>query len=361
VAHDFNNLLTVIMGYSNLLLGRLGPGDQHRGPVEEIHRAGERAASLTRQLLGFSRKQVVVPQVLYLNAVVRETEKMLKRLIGEDIALATVLGSALGRVRIDPGQVDQVLMNLAANARDAMPTGGRLTIETANVALGQTYAQLHPDAQPGRYVLLAVSDTGCGMDGPTRARLFEPFFTTKGPGRGTGLGLATVYGIVKESGGHVDVYSEPGCGTTVKVYLPLAEEEAPAPAPKVEPPLIPGKETVLLAEDEDALRAFTGQLLQDLGYTVLAAGDGKEALEVSARHRGPISLLVSDVVMPRMGGSQLAERLRVSRPGLRVLFVSGYADDAVVRHGVLRADAAFLQKPFTPNGLAAKLREVLDR
>jgi two-component system cell cycle sensor histidine kinase/response regulator CckA len=360
VAHDFNNLLTIISGYSELLVSRFAADDPTRGLIQEIHKAGERAALLTRQLLTFSRKAVVEPRVLDLNAVVIDTERMLRRLIGEDLSVTTVLDPALARVKVDAGQIEQVLMNLAVNARDAMPRGGKLTIETANVELDENYARLHPEARPGRYVLLAVSDTGCGMDEATQARVFEPFFTTKGPGKGTGLGLATVYGIVKQGGGHVGVYSELGRGTTFKVYLPPAAEPAAGkvlPGPRA---ARHGTETILLVEDEDAVRGITRLALQMHGYTVLEARNGREALGVCERHPGPIHLLITDVVMPDMGGREVAERLTGRQPGLRMLYLLGYTDDAVVRHGVLEAEVAFLQKPFTPAALAAKVRDVLD-
>ena len=362
IAHDFNNVLTVISGYSEVLLARLSPDDPLRGPIEQIHKAGARAASLTRQLLVFSRKQVVERKILDLNAIVKETEKMLKRLIGEDISLTAALEPKLGKIKADAGHIDQVLMNLAANARDAMPRGGKLTIETANVELDADYTSTHSDVRSGRHVLLAVSDDGCGMDSATLSHLFEPFFTTKGLARGTGLGLATVYGIVKDSGGHISVYSEPGSGTSFKIYFPRVDEE-PARLEELTPglpQLQDGKETVLLVEDEEDVRTFTRHLLTSFGYRVLDAHDGVDAIRVSEAHPEPIPLLVSDVIMPRMGGRQLAENLKRERPDLKVLFISGYTDDAVVRHGVLQADVAFLQKPFTPTALASKVREVLE-
>jgi CheY-like chemotaxis protein len=327
-----------------------------------MKKAGDRAASLTRQLLAFSRQQVVAPRVLDLNAVVADVDKMLRRLIGEDVSLASVLDPALGPIKADPGQMEQVLLNLAVNARDAMPRGGRLTIETANAELDEGYTRLHAEARPGPYVLLAVSDTGVGMDEATRARAFEPFFTTKGPGKGTGLGLATVYGIVRQAGGHVEVYSELGRGSTFKLYLPRAGAMSLSGMPREGPPGRPsGTEVVLLVEDEDAVRALARHVLQAQGYTVLEARHGAEAVRCCEQHAGPIHLLMTDVVLPGPGGRELAERVTTLRPGVKVLYVSGYTDDAVVRHGVLEAEMAFLQKPFTVDALARKVREVLDR
>ena len=361
VAHDFNNLLTIISGYSEIMLDSLPPDDRNRGLIKEIHKAGERAAALTRQLLAFSRKQVIQPRVLDLNGVVASTKKMLERLIGDDVNLTTVLAPLVDRVNVDPGQVEQVIVNLVLNARDAMPRGGRITIETANADLDDTYGQSHAEVKPGRYVLLAVSDTGCGMSEEIQRHIFEPFFTTKGPGRGTGLGLATVFGIVKQSGGHVWVYSEVGRGTTFKIYLPAVAEIARENQPEEKPTAnLSGSETILLVEDEKALRALTRVALLAKGYTLLEAADGEEALRLCEQHVGPIHLLVSDVVMPHLGGRQLAERLMVLHPEMRVLFISGYTDDAVVRHGVLQAEVAFLQKPFPMNALHRKVRAVLD-
>ncbi|MCE9565775.1 MAG: PAS domain-containing protein [Planctomycetes bacterium] len=362
VAHDFNNLLTVINGYSDLLLGTLPAGDPSRESVAEIHKAGERSAGLTRQLLAFSRKQVLAPRVLDLTAVVAETASMLRRVIGEDVTLSTATAHGLWPVKADPGQVEQVLMNLAVNARDAMPTGGRLTIETQNVDLDETYAAAHLGSVAGPHVLLAVSDTGCGMTPEVLAKIFEPFFTTKEPGKGTGLGLATVYGIVAQSGGHVGVYSEVGAGTTFKVYLPRTEHASGVTkshsALRVPPR---GTETVLVVEDDAAVRTLTRHILGRAGYAVLEAAGGNEALRVAADHPGTIHLLVTDVVMPGLGGPAAAELLAERRPGLRVLFVSGYTDDAVVRHGILHDKVNFLQKPFAPTALAWKVREVLDQ
>jgi len=362
VAHDFNNLLTIISGYSEVLLARLPATDPASRLLQEIHKAGERAAALTRQLLAFSRKQIIQPKVLDLNALVSEVGKMLRRVIGEDLTLTTVLSPRLGQVKADPGQIEQVLMNLAVNARDAMPQGGKFTIETANVELDQNSIQGQPEVQPGCYVLLAVSDTGCGMTEETKAHIFEPFFTTKDLGKGTGLGLATVYGIVKQSGGYIYVDSEPGHGTMFKIYLPLVEDGVPSGQSHTNPKTSPhGSETILLVEDEDAVRSLTRYALQLHGYAVLEARDGEEALRVAEQHQGPIHLLMTDVVMPRMDGRQVAERLAQAQPGLKVLFLSGYTDDAVVRHGVLASEVAFLQKPFTPSALTQKVRDVLDQ
>jgi PAS domain S-box-containing protein len=360
VAHDFNNLLTVINGYAEVLLDQLPAGDRARAMVEEVGRAGERAAGLTNQLLAFGRKQILAPRVLDLNAVVADVERMLRRLIGEDVELAARLQPGLGRVHADPGQVEQMVVNLAVNARDAMPRGGRLTIETRDAELGAEYAATHPDVRPGRYVLLAVSDTGTGIAADVLPHVFEPFFTTKGVGEGTGLGLATVYGIVKQSGGHVEVYSEVGRGTAFKVYLPRIETPGEAGPPAAARPAPRGTETVLVVEDDPAVRALTCQVLRAAGYAVLEAGGGEAAAGLAAAHPDPIHLLVTDVVMPGVGGRDLAGQLAARAPALRVLYVSGYTEDAVVRHGVLQAGVHFLQKPFSPLALARKVREVLD-
>ena len=361
VAHDFNNVLTAIAGYAELLREDLPGDDARRGDLEEILRATDRAATLTRQLLAFSRRQVLAPRVLDLNTVVASVDNMLRRLIGADVALRTALASDLGAVRADPGQLEQVIMNLVVNARDAMPRGGKLTIETANAELDESYALEHPAVVAGPFVMLAVSDSGVGMDAATQARIFEPFFTTKEKGKGTGLGLATVYGIVKQSGGNIWLYSEPGRGTTFKIYLPRVDQplELPAPTPAArETPR--GTETVLLVEDDEAVRTLARKMLASHGYTVLAAPSGADALELAASHAGPIHLLVTDVVLPGMSGRELAARFQSVRPGLKVLYTSGYTDEAVVHHGVLDPGIAFLQKPFTSGALARKVRETLD-
>jgi len=360
IAHDFNNLLTVITTSCELLLEDLAPADPKREDVEQVRKAADGAAALTRQLLAFSRQQVLTPQIVDLGDVVAGVEKMLRRVIGEDVDLVTVLGSDAGAVKADVGQLEQVLMNLAVNARDAMPTGGKLTIETANVEHDPDYAREQEAAAVSRFVMLAVSDTGIGMDEATKAKIFEPFFTTKELGKGTGLGLATVYGIVRQSGGFIWVYSEPGMGTTFKIYLPQVDAVAEAGAAKAAPGTSRrGTETVLLVEDAAAVRAVTHQALARQGYTVLDAPNGAEALRIAASHPGPIHLLLTDVVMPGLSGRQLSDQLARLRPDTKVLYTSGYTDDAVVRHGVLESGIAYLQKPFTVDGLARKVREVL--
>jgi len=361
VAHDFNNLLTVINGYSELLLQELPPSDPSRQMIKEIYQAGERSAGLTRQLLAFSRQQILATRILDLNEVVAETDKMLRRLIGEDVLLTTTLQSDPWMVRADPGQIEQVLLNLAVNARDAMPTGGRLTIETKNVELDESYVRTNKDARAGRHVLVSVSDTGSGIPPAVMAKISEPFFTTKETGKGTGLGLATVYGIVKQSGGHIAVYSEVGKGATFKIYLPQVERRsvgAKTPSQILAPPR--GTETILIAEDEASVRALTSMILTECGYQVLEAADGDAAVRLAAGHVGPIHLLVTDVVMPGASGRATAERLTKQYPTMRVIYVSGYTDDAVIRHGVLREGVSFLQKPFTAAALARKVRDVLD-
>jgi PAS domain S-box-containing protein len=361
VAHDFNNILTAILGSAELLIQDLPEGHEHRIDAEEIRRAAQRAADLTRQLLAFSRQQVLAPKVLDVNAVVQGVERMLRRLIGENIELRTTLARDLGAVRADPSQLEQVILNLAVNARDAMPQGGKLTIETAHADLDEDYAPA--TAGTGRHVLLAVSDTGTGMDEATRAHLFEPFYTTKEIGRGTGLGLATVYGVVKQSGGHIWVYSEPGHGSTFKIYLPTVAE-SPEPVVTAEQLAVReaagGTETILLVEDEQIVRSLARRVLIQQGYTVLDAPAGPEALALSDAHTGEIHLLLTDVVMPGIGGRELARRFAARRPDAGVLYLSGYSDDAILRHGLLDPGTFFLQKPFTPQALTHKVREVLD-
>jgi len=362
IAHDFNNLLTAILGNTQLLLRDLPPGDTKRSDVEEIRKASERAASLTRQLLAYSRRQMLQPEILDLNVVVAEMDKLLQRLIGENIALATVLAPDLGRVRADPNQIEQVLVNLAVNARDAMADrgGGKLTIETANVDLDDEFTQAHLGSKPGPYAMLAVTDTGMGMDAHVLAHLFEPFFTTKEVGKGTGLGLATVYGIVKQSDGYISVYSEPGRGSSFKIYLPrLTALPRTSPSP-VKSGAGRGTETILVVEDEPSVLALSRRALEAQGYVVLAASDATSALRLVERHGGMIHLLLTDVVMPGMSGRDLADQLAVRRPGTRVLYMSGYPGDAVVQHGELPVGSAFLQKPFSPDSLARKVRDVLD-
>jgi PAS domain S-box-containing protein len=361
VAHDFNNLLTVIGGHSEMLLSRLDPADRARHDVEEIRRAGERAASLTRQLLAFSRRQVLQPRVVDLNGIVTDMNKMLRRLIGEDIELIVSLAPVATRARVDPGQMEQVILNLAVNARDAMPRGGWLTIETGTVEVDAAFATAHPPMAPGRYTLLALSDTGTGIRPEVREHLFEPFFTTKEAGKGTGLGLATVYGIVQQSEGFIWVESEPGQGASFRIYLPVADA-APARvrAAPAEPAAQGGSETILLVEDEPAVRGLAREVLEGRGYTVLEAHDPVDARRICQRHGGAIDLLLTDVVMPQMSGRLLAEALAALRPAMRVLFMSGYTDDTLGTHGVLDADVAFLQKPFTPEILAQRVRGILD-
>src|SRR6266516_3968683 len=373
VAHDFNNLLTAILGSVELLLRELEPASPLRQDAAEIKKAGERAATLTRQLLAYSRRQVLQPEVLDLNRVVADMDRMLRRLIGEDVELMTRLAPQLDAVRADRGQIEQVLVNLVLNARDAMPQGGKLTIETGNVELGPGYVETHPGARAGAFALLAVSDTGSGLDTETAAHLFEPFFTTKEVGKGTGLGLATVYGIVKQSEGYITVYSEPGHGTTFKIYLPRAAAPgARPPRPPVPPgPLTltagpskataRGSETILVVEDEEAVRSLSRRALEASGYTVLAAADGPDAVRLLERYGGPIHLVLTDVIMPGMNGRELVQRLVQRRPGLRVLYMSGYPGDAIVHRGALEPGMAFLQKPFMPEDLARKVREVLDQ
>jgi signal transduction histidine kinase/ActR/RegA family two-component response regulator len=360
VAHDFNNLLSVILGYGIAALEEIKEMDPLREDISEIVRAGERASELTRQLLAFSRQQVLAPRVLDLNASVRDCEKLLRRLLGEDIELVVRCSRTLSRVRADPSQIEQVIMNLVINARDAMPGGGKLTIETSDVLLQEPYVSDHFDAAPGPYVLLAVSDTGTGMDRETQARIFEPFFTTKEIGKGTGLGLSTVFGIVKQSGGNIWVYSEPGGGSTFKVYLPQTasvEEDSPA---AVETRVLTGTETVLLVEDQEEVRRVAHRILMRFGYHVIEARNAGEALLTCEQYPRTIHLLLTDVVMPLLGGRQLAERLLQARPDLRVLFMSGYTENAIFHHGILDAGIEYVQKPLIPETLARRVREVLD-
>ncbi|MCL5883915.1 MAG: response regulator [Deltaproteobacteria bacterium] len=364
IAHDFNNLLTVITGYCELMMAKIGKGNPLLQDVREISKSADRAAALTRQLLAFSRRQVLQPKVLDINSVVTGIDKMLRRLLGEDISLVTVLDGVGGKVMADPGQIEQVIVNLAVNARDAMPDGGTITIETAaNVELDDAYARTHGGASPGPHVMLAVSDTGCGMDAETLSRVFEPFFTTKEKGKGTGLGLSTVYGIVKQSGGCIYAYSEPGSGTAMKIYLPCVTGDAVREDDERESESgdrLHGSETILLVEDEETLRKLASEILQANGYTVLAAENGEEALRRLHNSPGIPNLLVTDVVMPRMGGRELSDRIKAVYPGTRVLYMSGYTDNAIVHHGVLDPGVSYLQKPFSPKTLARKVREVLD-
>jgi two-component system cell cycle sensor histidine kinase/response regulator CckA len=361
IAHDFNNLLTVITGYSDLTLRDFHPDDPAYAKIQEVKNAANRAAALTRQLLAFSRKQILQPVVLDLNAVVTEVAMMLQRLIGEDIELALALDPSIGCIETDPSQLEQIIMNLTVNARDAMPQGGKLTIETKNVSLDDTYASEHIAVTAGDYVMLAISDTGIGMNQQTQAHIFEPFFTTKKVGQGTGLGLSTVYGIVKQSGGSIWIYSEPGRGTTFKIYLPRIEKSAPVAHRQVSQLTSPGgTETILLVEDEAAVRRLAYQILQTKGYTVLEAANLEEALAHCERYDVPIHMMLSDVVMPKISGPEMAKRLHRLRPEMKVLYMSGYTDDAIVNHGVLESGIAFLQKPFTLVALTKKVREVLD-
>jgi two-component system, cell cycle sensor histidine kinase and response regulator CckA len=358
VAHDFNNLLSVVLGYSTVIYEALAADDPLRGDIEEVRRAGERATKLVRQLLAFSRRQLLEPRVLDLGQLVLGTESMLQRLLGADITLSLFTDSTLGTIEADPTQVEQIVMNLAVNARDAMPDGGKLGIEIANVELDAAYVALHDGVSAGRYVMLAVTDSGMGMTATTREHIFEPFFTTKEADKGTGLGLATVFGIVKQSKGHICVYSEPGLGTTFKVYFPRVDKPLVQQWPTSPPPPLSlrGNETILLVEDDEQLRVMVCMILRRQGYEVLDAHNGGEALLICEQHPAKIDLLLTDVVMPRMNGKQLAARLVPLRSGMKVLFMSGYAD-----HGALDAGAAFIPKPITPNGLLKRVREVLEQ
>jgi len=360
VAHDFNNLLTVITGHAELLLASLPREAPLRDSLAQIGSASSRAAALTRQLLAFSRKQSSEPSIVDLNHLISDTQKMLRRLIGEDIALETSLAPDLSPVKVDPSQLDQVVLNLAVNARDAMPNGGRLTIKTSNVELDRETAKSCPDVPAGRYVVLVVNDTGCGMGAEVRARIFEPFFTTKGIGKGTGLGLAVVHGIVKQSGGHIAVHSEPGAGTSFEIYFPTARGRSVRTSPVRQTRGARGFETVLFVEDEDALRRLGSVSLESYGYSVLTAANGDEALRLAEGNGRKVDLLLTDVVMPGMSGCELAMALRNRRPDLRVLFLSGYTEDTIMHRGVV-AGATFLSKPFSPAALATKVRQVLDQ
>jgi two-component system, cell cycle sensor histidine kinase and response regulator CckA len=360
IAHDFNNLLGVIIGYSEALQGNMPPNDPFREAIDEIQKAGKRAAALTQQLLAFSRKQVLEAKVLDLKIVVLEVEKMLRRLIGEDIDLQLLLPAELGRIKADRGQIEQVLLNLAVNARDAMPQGGKLMIEAANAELGAADAKRFRYVTPGRYVMLRVSDTGCGMDAEVRSHIFEPFFTTKEKGKGTGLGLATVYGVIKQSGGYIWVDSEPQMGSTFRIYLPEVQESPSADTEEEgRVPQVFGPRTILLVEDEQSLRKLTRVTLRDAGYTVLEAGDANEALKIAAEATAPIDLLLTDVVMPGMSGRALADTLSPLRPQMRVLYMSGYTDGAVAAHGVLESGIRVLHKPFTREQLIRRVESVL--
>jgi two-component system cell cycle sensor histidine kinase/response regulator CckA len=360
VAHDFNNLLSVILGYTALILEEMKPDDPWRGELDAVLKAGDRAATLTRQLLAFSRLQVLEPRVLDLGHVVEELGKMLPALLGEDTELLLSTRRCTHRIHADPSQIEQIVMNLAVNARDAMPRGGKLTIETADVALDATFVERHPGVVPGPYVLLAVTDTGTGMDAATRERIFEPFFTTKERGKGTGLGLSTVFGIVKQSNGHVFVSSEPGRGTRFELYLPSTDLRAEADQARAPAGVLDGSETILLVEDDELVRAVNAKILRRSGYQVLEAPAGSEALLLSGKFAAPIHLLLTDVIMPRMSGRELAEHLARTRPETKTLYVSGHTNDSILHHGVKTSGVAFLQKPATPKALLRKVREILD-
>jgi two-component system, cell cycle sensor histidine kinase and response regulator CckA len=362
VAHDFNNLLTIIIGYGRLLQMESAEGSEPREYTEEILYSAERASALTGQLLAFSRRQVVQARVLDLNDVVRSMHKFLERILGEHIKLNSLAHEALGRVKADPGQIEQVIANLAVNARDAMPRGGKLTIETANVELNESYIRQHPQVRPGPYVMLAVSDTGSGISPQVMEHIFEPFFTTKEKGKGTGLGLPIIHGIVKQSGGEIWVYSEPGSGTTVKIYLPRVFEPTDSwKHTHAGSAMSGGHETILVVEDEKAVQKMVRGILTRLGYNVLEAGDGQQALELCGSHAAPIHLMVTDVVMPGIAGPDLARAVKILRPETRIIFMSGYTENSMLQHDPIEPEANFLQKPFTPEEFAQIIRDVLDR
>jgi two-component system, cell cycle sensor histidine kinase and response regulator CckA len=361
VAHDFNNLLTVILGYSQILADGVPAGSRLADSTAQIKSAADRASGITRQLLAFSRKQVLSPRVINLNDIVLNLDSLLRRLIGEDVEVVTMPSNDLGSVKADPGQIEQVIMNLSLNARDAMPHGGKLTLETANAQLDDSYSQRHLPAEPGRYVMLAVTDTGHGMSPETQARIFEPFYTTKEVGKGTGLGLSMVYGIVKQSGGYIWVYSEPDRGTSFKIYLPRVDEPAEGAGAQSRPKNVQrGTETVLLVEDDPQLRQLSSSVLTHCGYRMLVASSPEEGIEICRANHRDIRLLVTDVVMPRMNGRQLAEQIQQVSPNVKVLYISGYTNNAIVHYGVLDPGLSFLPKPFTLSALVAKVREVLD-
>ena len=361
VAHDFNNMLTVISGYNRMILDELPPLDPLRDYADEILKAAERAGSLTNQLLAFSRRQIIQPRIMNVNAVVGQTEKMLHRLLGEDIQLVFDLKAQSGNIKADPNQIIQAIVNLAVNARDAMPTGGRISVETANVHLDETYVRTHLGVQPGEFVMIVMTDTGHGMDAATRQHIFEPFFTTKEQGKGTGLGLATVYGMVKQAGGDIWVYSEVGTGTTFKLYFPRVHEAASELTSDGGDHRTLGGETVLVVEDENAVRDLTVKMLKQLGYVVLAAASGADAINISNAYTDRISILVTDVVMPQMSGRQVADVLRAARPDMKVLYLSGYTESTVIHHGVLDNAVDFLPKPFSREALGQKVREILGK
>lgn len=360
VAHDFNNLLTIILGYSQVAIENLAARHPVREYLQMIQEAGDRATALTEQLLAFSRKSVLQCRIVDLNAVVSDCEKMLRRLVGEDVEIACFLMPSLWQVMADASQVEQMILNLAVNARDAMPEGGKLTLKTANVEVDDTYCMAHHDLKPGSYVLLTVSDNGCGMDRQTQLRIFEPFFTTKETGRGTGLGLAMVYGFIRQTGGHIAVSSVVGRGTTFRIFLPRTEEARASPKPGPSQVLLRGNETILVVEDDDGVRTLTRNVLHACGYNVFEAGVGEDAIRLAESRPEAIDLLLTDLVMPSMSGVKLAERLYAVQPAMKVIFMSGYTDDTIMRHGILNADCCVIEKPFTPHALSQKVREVLD-